>query len=81
MVPVSAGSFEMGCSDKDRSCSGDEEPQHSVYLDAFEIDETEVTVSAYEACVSSGSCTAPKRGDSCNWGVTGRGEHPVNCVT
>lgn len=34
-------------------------PAHSVDLDAFWIDRTEVTNSMYAKCVNSGSCTAP----------------------
>ncbi len=43
MVLVPAGSFVMGSSAGD----DDEQPQHSVYLDAFYIDETEVTCARY----------------------------------
>ena len=57
-------------------------------LDGFCLDQSEVTVAAYQACVDGGACTEPDReaGESCNWGASGdppevkRGEHPVNCV-
>jgi len=43
------------------------------------MDETEVTVSAYTACPAA-TCTAPARSTSCNWMMSGRTEHPLNCV-
>jgi serine/threonine protein kinase len=43
----------------------------------FCMDRTEVTVAAYRACPS---CTAPGVGGYCNWGASGRDDHPVNCV-
>jgi len=55
MVYVPAGEFEMGSEDGDP----DESPIHTVYLDAFWIDQTEVTNGQYEKCVSTGACTKP----------------------
>jgi formylglycine-generating enzyme required for sulfatase activity len=55
-----------------------------VYVDTFWMDETEVTVEAYTACVDAGACTEPPTGtmeNYCNWMVSGREDHPVNCVT
>ena len=47
-------------------------------VDPFCIDRTEVTVDAYRRCVH---CSPPSaRGATCNWGIEGRGNHPVNCV-
>jgi formylglycine-generating enzyme required for sulfatase activity len=46
----------------------------------FELDATEVTVDAFVQCVSGGMCSTPKTGGACNWGVSDRGNHPVNCV-
>lgn len=59
--------------------------------DAFYIDRTEVTVAAYEACVHSHGCSTEQLPRSlrdgsltvdaaCNWGQTGRRQHPMNCV-
>ncbi len=42
-VYVPAGEFLMGSADSDPGANGDEKPQHTVYLDAFWIDKTEVT--------------------------------------
>ena len=43
MVYVPAGAFQMGSSYADPEASDDEKPAHTVYLDAFWIDRTEVT--------------------------------------
>ena len=64
----------MGSTDADTEASGDEKPQHRIYLDAFWIDRTEVTKAQYQQCFESGSCAAP----GCSG--TGKGDHPVVCV-
>jgi len=57
---VPAGTFMMGCNDSvDGRCDDDERPYHEVYLDAFEIDATEVTQAAFAECVTAGECTQP----------------------
>ena len=53
-VYVPAGEFEMGSNAYDN-----EKPIHTVYLDAFWIDQTEVTNAQYEQCVSDGACGTP----------------------
>jgi formylglycine-generating enzyme required for sulfatase activity len=72
MVCVPAGEFLMGSTEEDveaamAECSGwncerytNELPQHTVYLDAFWIDQTEVTNAQYRTCVEAGACAAPK---------------------
>ena len=77
MVSVPAGNFWMGCDASDSKCSDDEKPRHQVYVSAFYIDKTEVTVAAYKRC---SSCSTPETGTNCNWGKSGRGNHPINCV-
>jgi formylglycine-generating enzyme required for sulfatase activity len=78
MVEVPGGTFEMGS-----MASSNEQPIRQVYVDAFWIDQTEVTVAAYAACVAAGACSEPSWGTDtdCNWMVAGREAHPVNCVT
>ena len=47
MMPVPAGEFLMGSTGTDPKAGDDEMPQHSVYLDSFWIDRTEVTNRQY----------------------------------
>jgi formylglycine-generating enzyme required for sulfatase activity len=78
MVFVPDGEFTMGSD----AGGADEQPVHLVVLDAFWIDETEVTNTQYRWCVESGECSAPT---TCDFGaapyedVTLR-NHPVVCV-
>jgi formylglycine-generating enzyme required for sulfatase activity len=52
MLYVPAGEFTMGSDTGER----DEKPVHTVYLDAYWIDQTEVTNAMYALCVQSGEC-------------------------
>jgi formylglycine-generating enzyme required for sulfatase activity len=57
-------------------------PQHTVALDAFWIDKTEVTSARYHTCVEAGACAAP---GACFVGLqtyhdATKADHPVVCV-
>ena len=54
----------MGSADSDPNAYANEKPQHTVYLDAFWIDQTDVTNKMYALCVSDGTCTAPSNTSS-----------------
>ncbi len=47
MVVVPAGEFWMGAREDDKDAQDDERPAHQVYLDAYYIDQFEVTTSRY----------------------------------
>ena len=61
MVYVPAGEFQMGSDDP---YSFNENPMHTVYLDAFWIDRTEVTNAMYAKCVAAGACFEPSKSTS-----------------
>jgi formylglycine-generating enzyme required for sulfatase activity len=96
MVYVPAGEFEMGStgdevdnalvlcqeygSGCDRAMFERELPVHTVALDGFWIDRTEVTNAQYAQCVAAGGCDAPARGytsPSANYGDSAYADHPV----
>jgi len=72
VILVPSGEFMMGgkaedtlaaCQEFGLSCSlywfTNEEPPHTVYLDTFWIDQTEVTNAMYAKCVQAGKCNPP----------------------
>jgi formylglycine-generating enzyme required for sulfatase activity len=78
MVYVPAGEFIMGSADSDSLALDDEKPQHTVYLDAFWIDKTEVTNAQYRKCVEAGKCKASRCADNAR--LNGDAQ-PVVCVS
>jgi serine/threonine-protein kinase len=77
-VYVPLGEFIMG-SDEGES---DEQPVHTVYLDAFHIDRTEVTNAQYQKCVEAGACQVPIscEGGEPTYGDVSKADHAVICV-
>lgn len=55
MVFVPAGAFEMGS----EFGLSDEKPRHTVMLDSYWLDKTEVTNAMYNQCVQAGNCQRP----------------------
>jgi formylglycine-generating enzyme required for sulfatase activity len=81
-VALEGGSFKRRITP--RAHSRHPSPSHTVYVDAFELGKTEVTVGEYEVCVVAGACTAPKSSawTECTWHKRDtHSNHPVNCVT
>jgi sulfatase modifying factor 1 len=78
MASIDGGTYEMGFNG------------HRVSVGGIHLDSTEVTVDAYAACVAAGKCSDNVRMQfyegkdqghgACNYGVAGRGNHPINCV-
>jgi formylglycine-generating enzyme required for sulfatase activity len=72
-VYVPAGEFQMGSTTYD-----DEEPVHTVALDGFWLDRTEVTNAQYQKCVAAGDCEVSRCASDSNYnGAT----QPVVCVS
>jgi len=74
MMYVPAGEFKMGSNDGDT----DFQPVHDVYLDAFWIDQTEVTNAMFAECVPTGQCRQPSGN---NYKESGYANHPVVYVS
>ena len=98
MLLVPGGSFQMGSTEAEISDAIDlcrehyhicnewyyerESPQHTVSLDDFWIDQTEVTNAQYRLCVEAGVCPAPstcKKGEP-TFNDPDKADHPVVCV-
>jgi formylglycine-generating enzyme required for sulfatase activity len=60
MVYVPGGTFQMGSPVGD----SDEQPVHTVTLDSFWIDRTEVTNDQYERCAADGTCIRASQSSS-----------------
>ena len=76
MILVPEGTFVMGWD----AGEPDERPPHAVSLDAFYIDQFEVTVGQYRVCVEAGGCEDPIYAPSCNWDGFQDDTHPINCM-
>jgi len=76
LVCIPAGDFQMGSTDEQiRQMRAEnpnwrissfmfEKPAHTVYLDAYWMDQTEVTNAQYARCVAAGACQAPESAQS-----------------
>ena len=92
---VPAGEFKMGSTESDRDARRTEFPQHTVYLDAFWIDRTEVTNAMFAQFLNEEGNQSEGGADwldarksvrlvqsGSEWQpVSGYGEHPVVHVT
>ncbi len=77
-------SFEMGSTAEQckavglDKCPSEEQPPHSVQLDGYWIQRTEVTNEQYKPCVESGVCVKP---DNLYWDKPSSGRLPVTDVS
>ena len=71
MSQIPEGEFEMGAD------GNNEDPIHTIFLDSYWIDQTEVTNAMYAFCVEDGECVAPAEEDFANWRFE---DHPVSGV-
>ncbi len=82
LLCIPAGDFLMG---EDPAANPQAQtaaqPQHRVYLDAFWIDQTEVTNAQYALCVQAGVCEAWEAGPYFDPNYFNNGSQPVNRVT
>jgi sulfatase modifying factor 1 len=92
MVPVPAGRFTRGCTERGDACEDDERPDRQIVLDGYAIDRHEVRWRDYRECIAAEACQ-PLRLHLC-WVWTGKGfvkgeelpaelfgdDHPVMCV-
>ncbi len=91
MVKVQGSKFLRGSVDGDGHET--ERPRASLRLETYWIDRSPVTVSQFDRCVQANRCkettfstgrqkkTHLTRPEDCNYGVEGREEHPMNCVS
>lgn len=62
------------------------ESHEDVRIHAYCLDRTEVTASAYDACVRRGTCVEARQSTysrtrpACTWRAASAGQHPINCV-
>ncbi len=85
MILITGGTFSMGDPSDDASQNHEERetPAHDVTLGDFYMNNHEVTVEEYKACVDAGVCATP--GTSSNdaygtWGKSGKDKHPMNYI-
>ena len=98
MIYVPSGTFQLGSTESDVSAAialcqdfyhtcnhwyyARESPQHSVSLDSFWIDQTEVSNTQYRLCVDDGNCAEPvtcKKGEP-TFDDPNKTDHPIVCV-
>ena len=81
MSLLPGGPFWVG-SELSEHFSADESPRFRTTLPPFCMDQTEVTVAAYAACVKRGECTPAVASHAhCNAAHRNRPNYPINCVT
>ncbi|MBI4725980.1 SUMF1/EgtB/PvdO family nonheme iron enzyme [candidate division TA06 bacterium] len=75
-ISIPAGNFKMGSLPDDPYAMTNEQPQHTVYLDAFQISKYEITNSQYKAFMDAGGYTY-----SAYWTAEGWNWRTTNSIT
>lgn len=78
MIGVRGSIFQMG--NALPTAAPEEKPQHVERIADVFVDRFEVSVDAYTDCVAHKACTPAGTGGACNFGLSERGAHPINCV-
>jgi formylglycine-generating enzyme required for sulfatase activity len=78
MLRLPGGRFTMGSSNQ--RAPANERPTRAATVATFWIDRTEVTVGAYRACVTAGSCGRPERASAACTFDAGDPDLPISCV-
>ncbi len=80
MVKIPAGKFNMGKEDNIESADG---PRHTVYLEDYWIDQTDVTNAMFAKCVQAGQCTfdVQHAATDIHFGNPEYVDHPVVYIT
>lgn len=78
---VEAGTYTIGTRADELGAEASLQPTQYKVSSALCVEESEVTVSSYEKCVSVGACEVPRRGTYCNYGKSARSLDPIDCVT
>jgi len=73
MIPLPAGTFQMGSPETEAGRTGNEDPLHEVTLPAFAIGQTEITFDEWDACLAGGGCNGFEPSDR----GYGKGRQPV----
>ena len=71
-IYIPAGEFVMGNGNDLRT----DNPQHRIYLDAYWMDEMEITNAMYAKCLEAGKCTHPANYDAF-YGIWAYRDYPV----
>jgi serine/threonine-protein kinase len=71
LVCVPAGDFLMGSPDVDGNADADEKPQHTVYLNAYWMDQTEVTNAMFAKFVAAIGYRTTAENEGSGWAYTG----------
>lgn len=80
MLRIPAGTLRMGCTKGDPVCAPHEKPPRFVNIPAFDLDQREITMGDYRACVETGKCTPPKESPYCPWKDPAKTNLPAACV-